>query len=573
VYGEWDGPASGGVASPRPLGVKGGEVAAEAGSSDTLFLRRASGVVRAMSPIDGMFYGYLSATGIYSYFFLLFLGAAVFPRADFLVANVVSFILFFFVFATYAMLGASMPRSGGDYVFVSRILHPSLGFVSSMAGWTLWQFFGCYFAGSALINVILRPIFNLIGVSTGQHFWITLSNDVTKNYVRLPLVVLMIVAAGWITVNGMSWYVKVQKYFMMPGAILGLLIIIAGLLFVSKSTFFGHFDHFQRDVGGKPSGSVVSLAKSLGYQQPHGTSWGDTIGMAVEFSYFYIWTMWSIELFGEMKSATRVRSVFGMFAGSHILMFITYLVGFTWAYDYVGVDFMKAFSWLALNHADALGGGWDFRGATTFFYLPTLNILVGIILFLCFVGPTSQSLFNTVLGGSRLLLAASFDRLLPTWFGKVNSKGVPYVSIWVGVALSVVVACTYEITTKITELLFWSTFMTLLAMGLAMLAGALLPYRRKAIYEVSPASQYRWFGVPAITICGTIAFVFIAGLCVATASLEDQFGLFASGPARAGLVTAVVVTVGAAIWYVGIIRYRKSQGLELAAAFREIPPA
>jgi len=486
---------------------------------------------------------------------------------------VIAFVLFFFVFATYAFLGASMPRSGGDYVFVSRILHPSVGFVASMAGWTLWQFFGCFFAASALVNVILSPFFSMIGVSTGQHFWITLSNDVTKNYVRLPLVVLMIVVAGWVAVNGMSWYVKVQRYFMMPGAILGLLIIIVSLLLVSKSTFLGHFDHFQRDAGGKPSGSVVSLAKSLGYTAPSSTDFTDTACMVVNFSYLYVWSMWSIELFGEMKSASRVRSVFGMFAGSHVLMFITYLVGFTWALDYVGPTFMKSFAWLALNHPDQLGGSWDFRGATTFFYLPTLNIVVGIVLFLCFIGPTSQSLFNTILGGSRLLLAASFDRLLPTWFGKVNSKGVPALSIWIGVALSVVVACLYEVTTKIGELLFWSTFMTLIAMALAMLSGMLLPYRRRAIYEVSPASQYTWFGVPAITICGAVAFVFIAGLCLATAGFEDQFGLFKSGAARAGLVTALVVAIGSAIWYVGVVRYRKSQGLELAAAFREIPPA
>jgi basic amino acid/polyamine antiporter, APA family len=548
-------------------------MAAEAGSSDTVFLRRASGVVRAMSPVDGMFYGYLSATGIYSYVLILFLGMATFPHANLWLANIISFIFFFFVFATYAFLGASMPRSGGDYVFVSRIVHPGVGFVASMAGWTLWQFFGCFFAASALVNVILSPFFSMIGVATGDHFWITLSNDVTKAWVRLPLVILMIVVAGWVAVNGMSWYVKVQKYFMMPGALIGLLIIIVSLLLVSKSTFMGHFDHFQRDAGGQPSGSVVSLAQSLGFDAPTSSNFTDTACMAVEFSYLYIWTMWSIELFGEVKSASRVRSVFGMFAGSHVLMFITYAVGFSWATAYVGQKFMKSFAWLALNNPDKLGGSWDFRGATTFFYIPTLNIVVGVLLFLCFIGPTSQSLFNTILGSSRLLLAASFDRLLPTWLGKVNNRGVPAISIWIGVALSVAVACTYEVTAKLAELLFWSTFMTLLAMALAMLAGMLLPYRRKSIYDVSPASQYTWLGIPAITICGTIAFLFIAGLCIATAGYEDQFGLFKSGAARAGLITALVVTVGSAIWYVAVVRYRRQQGLELSAAFREIPPA
>jgi len=33
---------------------------------------------------------------------------------------------------TYAELGAAMPRSGGEYNFLTRIYHPSIGFVS---GW------------------------------------------------------------------------------------------------------------------------------------------------------------------------------------------------------------------------------------------------------------------------------------------------------------------------------------------------------------------------------------------------------------------------------------------------------
>jgi basic amino acid/polyamine antiporter, APA family len=549
-------------------------MAATTAPSETVFLRRASGVVRAMSPTDGMFYGYLSATGIYSYFLILFLGFATFPRANFLAANIITFILFFFVFGTYALLGSTMPRSGGDYVFVSRIVHPLVGFVTSMAGWTLWQFFGCYFAASALINVVLRPGFDLIGVKTNQHVWITISNDLSKWWVRLPLVVLLIVMAGWICVNGMRWYTNVQKYFMMPGAILGLLIIAASLLIWNKNTFFSNFDKFQGVVGGQPSGSVEALAAKNGFNAHASTDWTDTVGMSVEFAYLYLWTMWSIELFGEMKSARRVRTVFGMFTGSHVLMFITYLVGFTWAYYYVGTAWMKSFAYMALNNSDQLGGGWDFRGAATFFYMPSLNLFLGIVLFLCFVGPASQSLFNTILGSSRLMLAASFDRLLPSWLGKVNSKGVPHVSIWLGVGLSAAVAATYEAWNNIGELLFWSTFMTLIAMAFSMLAGVLLPYRMKSVYEVSPASQYKLFGAPLIVVIGLISVVFITGLDLAAGLMNSQFHLFQfSNPAaRAGAITAGVVTLASIIWYFVVVSQRKKEGIDVAAAFREIPP-
>jgi len=546
----------------------------DAGAPPEMFTRQATGLVRSARASDALFYNVVWSAPALTIAFFFLLKPSFYQGSSFLLACVFAFVLGIPGAFLYAMLTTAMPRSGGDYVFVSRVVHPLAGFVTSMAGWTLWQFFGCYFAASALINVVLRPGFDLIGVKTGQHFWITISNDLSKWWVRLPLVVLLIVLAGWICVNGMRWYTNVQKYFMMPGAILGLVIIAASLLIWNKNTFFSNFDKFQGVVGGKSSGQVEALAAKNGFNAHASTDWTDTVGMSVEFAYLYLWTMWSIELFGEMKSARRVRSVYGMFTGSHILMFITYLVGFTWAYYYVGTKWMKSFAWMALNNSDQLGGGWDFRGAATFFYIPSLNLFLGIVLFLCFVGPASQSLFNTILGSSRLMLAASFDRLLPSWFAKVNSKGVPHVSIWVGVGLSAAVAATYEAWNNIGELLFWSTFMTLIAMAFSMLAGALLPYRMKSVYEVSPASQYKLFGAPLIVICGVISVIFISGLDLAAGLLNDQFGLFkfSNAAARAGAITAGVVTLAAIIWYFVVVSQRKKEGIDVAAAFREIPP-
>jgi hypothetical protein len=56
--------------------------------------------------------------------------------------------------------------------------------------------------------------------------------------------------------------------------------------------------------------------------------------------------------------------------------------------------------------------------------------------------------------------------------------------------------------------------------------------------------------------------------------MNSQFHLFQfSNPAaRAGAITAGVVTLGSIIWYFVVVSRRKKEGINVAAAFREIPP-
>jgi len=46
---------------------------------------------------------------------------------------------------TYSELAAALPRSGGEYHLLSRIIHPALGFV----GWTCIRYGGLFRTGSA----------------------------------------------------------------------------------------------------------------------------------------------------------------------------------------------------------------------------------------------------------------------------------------------------------------------------------------------------------------------------------------------------------------------------------------
>jgi basic amino acid/polyamine antiporter, APA family len=541
-----------------------------ASSEGSVFLRKASGVVREMSSRDGMYYGYLSATGIYGLVFFLFVGGAAFPNANYLLADVISLVFFLAIYVVYANLASAMPRSGGDYVFTSRLLSPSIGFMIAWAAWIFWGFYFVFQAASAVVEGVFAPMLSTIGVSTGNDWWVHAGDTITHPWVRVPIEIALMLGAAWLMVSGMRHYVRLQKYFMMPAAIIGLIIITVLIVFVSKGTFFGHFDHFQKQVGGIPSDSVVGRAKSLGFHPEH-SSLFDTLGFSVLLTSLFVWTIWSSELLGEIKSASKLKTSFNMFAGAGVLQFITFAIGIAGVYAWLGADWMRSFSWLVVNHPEQLGGSWDFRGVETLFYIPTLNGVLGIIIFLCFLGPVSMSIFNPVLSSSRLMLAMSFDRVLPDFFGKVNSKGAPYVAIGFNVALSIALAILIEFVPDLTKMLFYSSFATLFGILGSILGGFLFPKTGKSIFEASPGANFRVLGFPAVVVFGAIGGLFIGG-SMAIMLAHPGFGLLEAGSARVGLITFVAVIVLALVAFPIIKRSRRNQGIEIDYAFKNVPP-
>ncbi|HKM50653.1 MAG TPA: APC family permease, partial [Candidatus Bathyarchaeia archaeon] len=91
------------------------------------FLRQATGLVREISTLDAFILN-MSASAVGPALVYMIVGTTMFPGADVIVPCLIATVLSLFIAATYAQLTAALPRSGGDYVFNSRILHPAIGF-------------------------------------------------------------------------------------------------------------------------------------------------------------------------------------------------------------------------------------------------------------------------------------------------------------------------------------------------------------------------------------------------------------------------------------------------------------
>src|SRR5438045_9478236 len=129
----------------------------------TLFLRNATGLVKAWSTFYAFLYSFWSINlvtlGLYGMSFLY-----VIPDGQVLGGVLLTGVLVTFLVLTYAMLVSAMPRAGGDYAWQSRILGGGVGFVLAITGWwfTLWLWTPIY------ANILILQFFEPLSYTLGQ---------------------------------------------------------------------------------------------------------------------------------------------------------------------------------------------------------------------------------------------------------------------------------------------------------------------------------------------------------------------------------------------------------------------
>ena len=92
-----------------------------------VFTRASSGLVRQVKTVDVMFYGW-EQIGIAYIIFIVF-AWQFYPGANLELATLFATVTGVLLAICYAFVSVVYPRSGGDYVAVSRALNPGLGMV------------------------------------------------------------------------------------------------------------------------------------------------------------------------------------------------------------------------------------------------------------------------------------------------------------------------------------------------------------------------------------------------------------------------------------------------------------
>src|ERR671935_775770 len=290
----------------------------------TLFVRKATGLVRGWSVWDAFVYSAISINfvtlGLYAFSFVNFI-----PKGSLVWAIIVSGAYLIFQAITYASLIAAMPRAGGDYVWMSRVLGGGIGFVLAIAGWwfILWLWVPIY--GGILANMVIVPL----AAIAGWHGGVTYFSDLHHGLFMASLITAVL--ASFLIGLGIRTYARIQK-FCFYGGVFGLGVMMLLLLVNSKTGFIHHFNNQSSDLFGVNGAYQKTLAANAktGYAPP---AVGDFTFKATPFlipfmAFFNLWSNWGATLYGEVRGASDFRKNIYAMGGALVATTITAVILF-----------------------------------------------------------------------------------------------------------------------------------------------------------------------------------------------------------------------------------------------------
>ena len=533
-----------------------------------LFVRKSSGFVREASSFDAVVFNAVFSAPVGAVLaWGVFFSLSAFPGANIIAAILISLVLNIPIILMMSSLASSMPRTGGDYIWVSRILSPQLATISSFAaafsaliGATFWaRYFPVYALGPALVT--FGSMFkNETMITWGNYFQSDKTWIVIGAFVMIVLMTLILIAGTKRTLRWMNifWII----------ASVGTFLAFIALAFGSKAKFQTNFNALSNDYGATgDSYQNVVAGGGAGASASSLTNWNATLPTVFVIMTFMMWNWWSVYLSGELKGASNRQRHVKIMSTSLLWNVVFLIMGVLLLYRIVGYDFMVGAN-TGGNKAYVL------PNAPWYHFLASITLNVPVLTFLIvgsFLFWSLPAMVGNVYQPVRAVFAWSFDRLLPAKLADVNPRThspVPAILTVMGL---------------VTAMLIWSvsatTFATWLALGvlagvvcilIVALASFVFPSRRKDLYLNSPANQ-KFMGVPVLRIVSPLSALVMVFLVWAVLKYP---ALAIGTPEHAWWVPAFIagiVVVGLLLYYIPKM-VRKSQGIDIDLVYKELPP-
>lgn len=531
---------------------------------EQLFVRNATGLVREVTPLTSFAVNAAPGLPVLGVATGLFWALAAFPGGNFFVAMLIAVPMMLACTYTFGLLTAAVPRSGGDYAFVSRILHPAAGIVSSFC-MTLAILLSNAFFALAFTIVAVGPGLAALGVLAGSTTLVEWGATVqTSEGWQFGLGTAMLVAA--IAASAGGW--RRMRHLMLSVTVLvlaGFLLTLLISLLTSQEEFAVRFNDAVGGLTGERDSyaTIVASAVRLGVPVDSPFSWAATIPVVGVIGSFAVYSYASTFVGGELRRGGTLGTAHRMsLAGLTNLVLVT--IAAALFFGAFGKEFMTA----------AFGGGLpaSLPAPPHYFFLAPVAwggtaVAAFLVLGFCLYWPLVTAV--TFLQPTRLLFAYSFDGLLPKRLTRVNERGVPIAAVAVSLCLCVAVfAWAVFVSTNFFQVIVYASLIQLFAMAIVSVTAIAFPLLRPELFRGSALTR-RVLGVPLVSLAGCGSLLTVGFLWYLYLHHQAEFGLAGVGSFAIWLVATVVLALA---FYFGARAWRMREGVDLRYVYAEIPP-
>jgi basic amino acid/polyamine antiporter, APA family len=538
------------------------------GSNEIAFARKASGLVRGLSMWDAFGVGFMNQGLTPSIWVMISLGLSVYMGGNLIIATILSVVLAGIGFPlVWGILGGSMPRSGGEYIYNSRIIHPLIGIGESFGNafiWLMWIY--------VLAPWMADPGLKMMGQMMNSSWIYNAANDtyiggLSASWGAFVIATIANIIAVLFVVFGVKVFARVQKVIMGLGLI-GAIAIIVSLFMYSKSEFISNwnaisnipYDQFITKVGEAAGGTI-----------PTSWNWYDTFGVMVAGSWLFAYSYCITFIAGEVKRPDKSIILSNLFAiiVPAVFMILT-AIGL---YRLVDFNFLSATAWVDQNGLDGLNLPWS----PNFVGIAAIVMHSGIMKFLMalsFLLFTLWWIALSYLAFPRIIFAWGMDRMGPKWFTDVNARfASPVKNYILGFFIAEGLIALYVFWQNdqmqglsVTALEIFSVF------GVTAIAAALFPFskRAKGIWESSPYRKWAIFKIPVVTIGAVVNIAYLAILAIFFFAQSDRS--LEGFTLATGILILGTWALGLCWYWFWSWRAKRTAGISTGMLTGELPP-
>jgi len=501
---------------------------------------------------------------------MISLGLGTYLSGNLFWACVISLVLVGFGFPlVWGILSGSMPRSGGEYIYNSRIIHPIVGIAESF-GNAFVMIFWVYILAPWVADpglVIIAEFQNwtwLYDSAAGTFF-----GGLSYEWGVFVVATVTNVLAALTMIFGVKIFASIQKVIMIF-ALGGAMVTTGAIMFSSKATFAANWDVFAEKYGSLKYAEVVpAVSAAIGEAVPTSSTLYGTLGVMVAGSWLFAYAYFCVFVAGEVKRPDKtliLANLFAIVVPAGLMIWTSLSM-----YNTMPFDFISATAWI-----DNSGGidGYNLPFLPSYMslaYIAHSNWFVAI----CAGGSFMLFCFWYValsyMAFPRIIFAWGMDRMGPKWFTSINPRWASPVKNYI--------LCFVLCQLAIALYSFWlgSYMQGLTVTGMEIvsvwaittIAALIFPYvkRSKGIWESSPYKTWKFLGIPLVSWGAAVSLVYLGILfyfLLLTEEMKDSNG-------QSWILYGIVWIIGI-LWYFFWKSRSTKVGVDIGMTYGELPP-